>query len=148
MAIILEGIDGMGKTTYARKLSNFLNLPYIYFPRPKHKEQNTEEWIRYAFKLMRDYKENFKNFILDRSVISSVVYSYDYYNNYKEALKQVIDMGYYVIFMMPKTDRYADFLFIHRYWEVAHLLQEYNPNAVHIQVSERYEYPDTPIKFE
>ena len=145
--IVFEGIDGMGKTTRARKLADFLNVPYLYFPRPKGREQHTDEWIRYAFKLMRKYSTQIKDFVLDRSVISAVVYNLDYYNQYKEALKTVLDMGYHVIFLMPESDRYADHLYINRYWEVIQILKDYNKDLVKVEKGERYEKPDVLIPY-
>lgn len=70
MLIILEGVDGSGKTTLANELSNTYNIPIVKFSYPKTKKDKTQMFYNYI-KLM--YENNF-NLILDRSWVSELVY--------------------------------------------------------------------------
>lgn len=70
MLIILEGIDGSGKTTLSKKLSEKYKLPVIKFSYPKNDEEKNNMFLQYL-KIL--YNNNFK-LILDRSWISEIVY--------------------------------------------------------------------------
>lgn len=72
--IILEGVDGTGKTTYATELIKYASwdnvINYVYFP----KHIKVEDTILYWQNLMWNVK-NLKGIVLlDRSIISTFVY--------------------------------------------------------------------------
>lgn len=72
--IIIEGVDGSGKTTTCNLLSKELNLPVIKLKNvPKYFTTNIEEVSR----VFNETVEQFKSFsfILDRGLVSSIIYS-------------------------------------------------------------------------
>lgn len=84
--IIIDGVDGIGKTTVCEILKNYTGLPVIKMPRTKEyiKKENVEEMSRFFNDTISQF-EKFP-FIMDRGFTSSVAYS--------KALGRVSDLGY------------------------------------------------------
>jgi len=73
--IILEGLDGTGKTTLAQKLISFSTytfpINYIYFPKLETPEQTYE-----YFEDLAMWMHNLKGItVIDRSILSTYAYS-------------------------------------------------------------------------
>lgn len=76
--IIVEGVDGCGKTTIALLLSKKFKIPIIKMPNMKQyfEEGNTEAYSRLFNETIVQFKDS--SFILDRGFPSSLVYSQVY----------------------------------------------------------------------
>lgn len=74
--IIIDGADGLGKTTICQMLSRTLNLPVIKMPNMKEYIGNntTEEFSRLFNETVVQFGEY--DFIMDRGFTSSIVYSF------------------------------------------------------------------------
>lgn len=75
MKIILEGVDGMGKTTLAQHLCRKFGLGYYHPPKPQLKDFKNFHIYSFA-----EYKAALKlnHVILDRSFISEYAYNYNH----------------------------------------------------------------------
>lgn len=75
MRIILEGVDGMGKTTLANHLCQKFGFGYYHPPRPLKKD--FKNYFIYSFD---EYKAvlQLNHVILDRSFISEYAYNYNH----------------------------------------------------------------------
>jgi len=79
--LILEGLDGTGKTTVASKLIQYstytLPIHYIYFP----KKDTDELTYNYFFDLINVFRYLDGIVIMDRSIISTYAYGISSINN-------------------------------------------------------------------
>ncbi len=78
MMIVFEGIDGVGKTTYAKKLSELLGLEYYKIPPPKYSRvrrifNELSVDARYTFYLMLNTLTPSEG-VIDRYVLTTVSY--------------------------------------------------------------------------
>ena len=76
--IIVEGIDRVGKTTYCKELSKFLNIPILTLPRPGEDGLKcSDKFIMglYQVEVVVEFAILGFNFIIDRSYPSELVYS-------------------------------------------------------------------------
>lgn len=71
MIIVAEGLDNLGKTTFAKALHNKLGFTYYDYPIPAGR--NEYERMENAIKLMMDLNDR-EDIVMDRSIISSMVY--------------------------------------------------------------------------
>jgi len=75
--LILEGLDGTGKTTTASKLIQFsthtLPIHYVYFP----KKETPQMTYDYFYDLTNSFKYLDGIVIMDRSILSTYAYSFD-----------------------------------------------------------------------
>jgi thymidylate kinase len=69
MLIIIEGIDGSGKTTLAQYLSTMMNYPIIHRSNPKSEEERQNMYADYLAGI-----ESGANAIWDRAFYSEMVY--------------------------------------------------------------------------
>jgi len=73
MLLIVEGLDNLGKTTFARTLSRVLEIKYVDYPIPTGKTQ--EDLFKNAIdELLKIHGNGEDITIVDRSIISSLVY--------------------------------------------------------------------------
>jgi len=73
MLLIVEGLDNLGKTTFAKTLSNTLEIKYVDYPIPQGKFD--DDRFKNAINELLKIHGNGENItILDRSIISSLVY--------------------------------------------------------------------------
>ncbi len=102
--IIIEGVDGSGKTTLAKELSERLGGIYMKEPEVEYKkmlsttydpiQQLMLMWAsrRKVFELLKQNLKKFKYIFLDRSFISSMIYQEKaikiLFANFKEFLKK------------------------------------------------------------
>ncbi len=81
--IFVEGSDGIGKSTLAKKLSNKLHIPLLKMPKAKTAfNTNSIEEVAYVFNQVLLQLKN-TSYIVDRGPISSLVYSKYYKRNSK-----------------------------------------------------------------
>jgi thymidylate kinase len=69
MIYIVEGCDGTGKTTIARKLCHKHNLRYIHFGAPRSQDDIDTAFTKYCELLLY-----YDNFVMDRSWYSDLIY--------------------------------------------------------------------------
>lgn len=69
MIIILEGVDGAGKSTLAKQMSEEYNMPIHHFSYPKTEEEKANMFQMYA-----DAIHEYGNGIFDRCWYSEMVY--------------------------------------------------------------------------
>lgn len=86
MIIVVEGVDGTGKTTLAKYLSLAMKIPYAHFSAPS----NPSEAERQYFYCLERNKN--KDIILDRSWVGEFVYCLkrNYYPDYLEKINEFI----------------------------------------------------------
>lgn len=97
MKISIEGIDGAGKTTIAKLLSNKLSLPYIKFPRYEfipsiktHLEgKGLNEKSAFLLFLADIIDGSLDNFVSDRYYYSTIAYSKLDYNYCKNIIELI-----------------------------------------------------------
>lgn len=74
--ILIEGPDGVGKTTLAQTLSQAYNIPIIHLTYYKDKDKHEDQFkkvLELINNSINDY--NARGFIIDRYILSSMVYS-------------------------------------------------------------------------
>jgi len=78
--IIVEGVDGVGKTTVAKELAKELNYGYIKNPFPSRDYYNNynTSLFEFSYLLMILKTGKLDNIVLDRWYSSELVYSYLY----------------------------------------------------------------------
>jgi len=82
MRVIIDGMDGTGKTTIAKMLSEKHGLEYVHFP-TKPVPEDLDDKRKFNF-FMEDFKKWFENngykanIILDRSFVSTMLYQSDW----------------------------------------------------------------------
>ncbi len=78
MILILEGLDGTGKTTFASELvkrsTNGFIVNYLYFPKHGTVEETLNFWKDIFVPRLRSLYYDADLVILDRSIISTIVY--------------------------------------------------------------------------
>ena len=76
MRFIVEGCDGTGKSTFAKKLAKNMGYTYVYFPRPDPiTSAKSSVWVDEAYNYYHDYIIRLDNVVLDRSFLSTIVYA-------------------------------------------------------------------------
>jgi hypothetical protein len=80
--IILEGPDGTGKTTLAKKIANALNLNYVKIPR--HKNDTEVDGFKFYMKQATSIPDNC---VVDRFHIGECVYPQLYTDDFRTPLK-------------------------------------------------------------
>lgn len=71
--ILLEGVDGCGKTTIAHSLINNHNYNYIHLSKLQP-EQNIDEYYSTVIDIVRSYKKLNYNLVIDRGFITNLIY--------------------------------------------------------------------------
>ncbi|ALG96759.1 hypothetical protein [Acidianus bottle-shaped virus 2 strain ABV2] len=77
MYFVLEGLDGTGKTTFASKVirSKVFSRPmYVYFEKEDSYENTKMAWVS----LIRQLDKLNGNIVLDRSILSTIAYNFEY----------------------------------------------------------------------
>lgn len=77
MYFVLEGLDGTGKTTFASELIKekvFSRPIYVYFEKEDTYENTRNAWTR-LINLLKNFNANI---ILDRSIVSTIAYQFEY----------------------------------------------------------------------
>jgi len=73
MLLIVEGLDNLGKTTFAKTLASTLDIKYVDYPIPGGKTED-EKFKNAVEELLKIHGNNKEITIVDRSIISSIVY--------------------------------------------------------------------------
>lgn len=121
--IVLEGCDGVGKTTIANILKTYLNLPVVHFDNPKDYEG--------GFRLMQEMIgfQN-RNCIFDRGHLSEAVYAplkRGYYPSYIRAGEQMLGSDYHLYLIDDEPENILkrfDHIFLDDA-EIAKVVEEY-----------------------
>jgi thymidylate kinase len=69
MFIILEGVDGVGKTTLGKKLAERNNMSYVHFSAPANQQEADAQ-----FEMYKKFLNDNNNIVIDRCWYSDQVY--------------------------------------------------------------------------
>lgn len=110
MRIILEGVDGLGKTTIANKLIQQFGFGYYHPPIPQK-----IDYQDFYKKCGNDYLSSLlmTNCIIDRSFISEYAYNYDRDQKYLEFFDRILNEQYVLIMLVFDSNVSHNFLNYH-----------------------------------
>ena len=102
--MILEGLDGTGKTTTASKLIQLstaqLPIHYVYFP----KKETPQKTYDYFYDLTYSFKYLDGVVIMDRSILSTYAYSFDVVDHLR-LFELVIDYDPLIVYFDKVYDK-------------------------------------------
>ena len=102
MLLIVEGLDNLGKTTFAKTLSNTFEIKYVDYPIPSGKRE-CDRFRNAVDELLKIYGNGEDITIVDRSIISSIVYDTILFSPFSlnKVLKLLKNMDVKVLTFLP-----------------------------------------------
>jgi len=96
MIIIVEGIDGTGKTYFCKYIAKKYGFKYIHAPKPKKPFDEFAKTVTAKYKKL--IKDNLKKYVIfDRSFYSEYAYNYNRTHKYIEQFEKLLNVNYTVI---------------------------------------------------